>query len=80
MIAGRAYLGGLFANDDMAAVAALPHLDFAFSKDLRHFHIVQQGAVALLMMPFNGGNHAWVLAKPFPFFQLPECVPRSNNN
>ena len=27
MIAGRAYLGGLFANDDMAAVAALPHLD-----------------------------------------------------
>ena len=58
MIAGRAYLGGLFANDDMAAVAALPHLDFAFSKDLRHFHIVQQGTVALLMMPFNGGNHA----------------------
>lgn len=24
--------------------------------------------------------HLWGLAKPFPFFQLPECVPRSNNN
>ena len=42
MIAGRAYLGGLFANDDMAAVAALPHLDLALGEDLRHLHIVQR--------------------------------------
>ena len=47
----------------MTAVAALPHLDLALSEDLRHLHIVQQGTVALLVMPFNGGDQAETLGQ-----------------
>ena len=56
MVAGRADLGRLLTDHDMTAVAALPHLDFAPSKDLCHLQIVQQGAVALLVVLFNGGD------------------------
>ena len=41
MIAGRANLRGLLAHDDVTAVAALPHLDLALGKDLRHLYIAQ---------------------------------------
>jgi len=47
----------------MTAVAALPHLDLALGKDFRHFHIVQQSTVALLMMLFNGGYQAEALCQ-----------------
>ena len=47
MVAGRADLRRLLAHDDVTAVAALPHLDFALGKDLRHLHIVQQGTVSI---------------------------------
>ncbi len=59
MVAGRADLRCFLTNHDMPAVAALPHLDLALGKDFRHFHIVQQGTVALLMMLFNGLIYAW---------------------
>ena len=61
MVAGRADLGRLLTNHDMTAVAALPHLDLAFGKDLCHLHIVQQGTVALLMVLFNGGDQTEAL-------------------
>ena len=40
------------------AVAAFPHLDLALREYLGHLHIVEQGAVALLVMLFNGGHKA----------------------
>ena len=52
MVAGRADLRCFLTNHDMPAVAALPYLDLALGKDFRHFHIVQQGTVALLMVLF----------------------------
>ena len=61
MVAGRADLGRLLTDHDMTAVAALPHLDFAPSKDLCHLQIVQQGAVALLVVLFNGGDQTEAL-------------------
>ena len=56
VIAGRADLGGLLTHHDVAAVAALPHLDLALGKDLRHLHIVQQGAVTLLVVLLDGSH------------------------
>ena len=61
MIAGGADFRGFLPNDDVTAVAALPHLDLALGKDLRCLHIVQQGTVALLMVLFNGGDQAEAL-------------------
>ena len=55
---GGAKLGSLGAYHEMAAVAALPHLDLALGEDLGGFHILQQSAVALLVMLFNGGDQA----------------------
>ena len=63
MVAGRADLRRLLADHDMPAVAALPHLDLALGKDLRHLHIVQQGAVALLMVLFDGGDQTETLGQ-----------------
>ena len=63
MVAGRADLRCFLTDHDMPAVAALPHLDLALGKDFRHFHIVQQGTVALLMMLFNGGYQAEALCQ-----------------
>ncbi len=37
---GRADLRGLGADDDMAAVAALPNLDLALGEDLCHLHVL----------------------------------------
>ena len=56
MGAGGAEVGSLGANHDVAAVAALPHLDLTLGKDSGGFHIVQQRAVALLVVLLNGGD------------------------
>jgi len=53
MCARRADLGSLGANDDMTAIAALPHLDLALCKDLCHLHVVQQCAVTLLVVTLD---------------------------
>ena len=46
------------AEVDVAAVAALPHLDFALLEDLCGLYIVQQRTVALLVALLNGGHQA----------------------
>ena len=56
MITGGADLRSLLTHNDVAAVAALPHLDLALGKDLCRLYVAQQGAVALLMVLFNGGD------------------------
>lgn len=58
VIAGGADFGGLGAHHDVAAVAALPHFYFALGKHFCHFNVVQQGAVALFVMLFNGSHQA----------------------
>ena len=70
MVAGRADLRRFLTDHDMTAVAALPHLDLALGKDLRHLHIVQQGAVALLMVLFNGGYQAETLGQLMKAFLI----------
>ena len=61
VITGWADLGGLLAHHDVTAVAALPHLHLALGKDLRHLHIVQQGAVTLLVVLLDGGHQKELL-------------------
>ncbi len=58
MCADGADLRGFSADNDMTAVAALPHLDLALGKDFGSFKIVKQGAVTLFMVLFDCGNHA----------------------
>ena len=70
MIAGGADFRGFLPHDDVTAVAALPHLDLALGKDLRHFHIVQQGTVALLMVLFNSGYQAETLGQLMETFLI----------
>ena len=50
--------GGCGAHDDVAAVAALPHPDPAFGKNLPGLHIAQQRAEALLVVLFHGAHGA----------------------
>ena len=61
MVAGGADLGSLCADDDVPTVAALPDLDFALRENLGRLDIVQQCAVALLMVLLNGGDEAELL-------------------
>ena len=56
--AGGAQLGGLDTHDDVTAVAAFPNGDFALGKDFSGLHVLQQGAVTLLVVLLNGGDHA----------------------
>ncbi len=70
MVAGRADLRGFLTDHDMPAVAALPYLDLTLGKDLCHLHIVQQGAVALLMVLFNGGYQAETLGQRMETFLI----------
>ena len=70
MAADRTYLRCLCSDHDMPAVAALPHLDLALGKDLRHLHIVQQGTVALLVVLFNGGDQAETLRQLMETFLI----------
>ena len=41
MVADGADLGGLGADDDVAAVAAFPHLHFALGKDFFGLNVVE---------------------------------------
>ena len=64
MIAGGADLGSGGANHDVATVAAFPNLDLALLEDLSSLHILQQGAVALLVVLLNG-SHQTELSSQF---------------
>ena len=70
MVAGGADFRGFLPNDDVTAVAALPHLDLALGKDLRCLNIVQQGAVSLLVVLFNGGDQAETLGQRMETFLI----------
>src|SRR5574344_791975 len=58
MLANRANLRCFFADDEMSAVAALPHGFLALLKDCLHFHITEQCAVTLLVGLLNLGDLA----------------------
>ena len=58
MVAGGTDLRGLLADDDVSAVAALPDLDLALGKDFGHLDVVEQRAVALLMVAFDLADQA----------------------
>ena len=70
MVTGGADLRGLIPYHDVAAVAALPYLDLALCKDLRHLHIVQQGTVALLVVLFNGSDQTETLRQLMKAFLI----------
>lgn len=57
MGADGAELRGLLADQNMAAVAARPDCDAALTEHLLGLHIVQQRAVAILMMAFHLADH-----------------------
>ena len=63
MRADRTYLRRCGAYNDVSAVAALPHLDIALFEHLSCLNIVQQRAVALLMLLFNGAYKAEFFGK-----------------
>ena len=54
----RANLRRLSPHYDMTAVPALPDPDLALPEDLLHLHIVEQGAIALLVVLLDGAHHA----------------------
>ena len=58
MIAGRADFGRFGADDDMTAVAALPHLHFALLEYFGGFDVGKQGAVTFFMVLFNCGDQS----------------------
>ena len=63
MVAGRADLRGLLADDDVSTVSALPDLDLALREDLGHLDVVQQCAIALLMMLLDRSDEAETLSE-----------------
>ena len=56
MVAGRTDLRRVGTDHNVTAVAAFPHLDFAALEDLRGLHVVQQRAIALLVVLLDGGD------------------------
>ena len=56
--AGGTHLRGGGAHHDVAAVAALPHLDLTLLEDLSRLHVVEQRPVALLVALLDGGHQA----------------------
>ena len=56
MRADRAGSRSLGTHDEVTAVAALPHGHLALLEDLLHFHVAQQGAIALLVGLFDLGD------------------------
>ena len=58
MMAGGAEFGCDLSDDDVSAVAAFPYLDLALFKNSGGLYVAKQGAVALLVMLFNGGHQA----------------------
>ena len=74
------------AHDDVAAIAAFPHLHFALGEDLGGFHIAQQRAIAFLMVLFDGGDQA-EFGRQFRealffggFWQSPRTCPSTRNS
>ena len=63
MIASGTDLGRLYADGDVAAVAAFPDLDFALFEHLRCLQIVQQCAVALFVVLFDLRDEAEALCQ-----------------
>lgn len=63
MSAGRADLGRLGADDDMTAVAAFPNFDFGLCKHFRKLDVLEQRAIALFVMLFDGGDEAELCGK-----------------
>jgi hypothetical protein len=70
MVAGRADLRRFFTDHNVTAVAALPYLDLALGKDLRHLHIVQQSTIALLVVFFDGCDQTETLCQFVETFLL----------
>ena len=58
MCADGAELRGLGADNDVAAVTALPNLNLALLKDLLGLHVVQESAVSVLVALLDGCNAA----------------------
>ncbi len=56
VVADRADLGGLGADDDVAAVATFPDVHLALGEDLLGLDVVQQGTVTLLVVLLDGGH------------------------
>ena len=70
MGAHRACGRSLGADDDVAAVAAFPHLDFALLEHGGRFHVLEEGTVAFFMALFDGGDHAELLGEGGKAFSL----------
>ena len=58
MVADGADLRGVLADDDVSAVAAFPDREVIADEDDAFLDVVQELAVALLMVLFDGSDHA----------------------
>ena len=58
MGAHRACGRGLGTHDNVATVAAFPHLDFALFEHGGGFHVLEEDAVAFFVALFDSGDHA----------------------
>ncbi len=58
MVADGADVGSFGADDDVAAVAAFPHLYLALGEDLLGLDVVEQGTVTLFVVLLDGGHAA----------------------
>lgn len=67
MVADGAHLGSLGADDDVTAVAALPHGDAALLKDSLGLHILQQCAVTLFVGLLDSSNPRNCSARSFVY-------------
>ena len=77
MCAGGTQLGCVRTDDDMTAVAAFPYLNLALCKDSGGFDVLEQRAVAFLVVAFDGGNETELgskLGKAFFFRVLCKAV------
>ena len=63
MSACRTNLGSLCADYDMTAVAALPNLYLALFENLCGFYVIEQSAVAFLVVLFNLGYKSELLSE-----------------
>ena len=70
MRADRTFLRRTRTDDNMAAVSALPDLHFALLEDSLCFYIVQQRAVALLMMLLDPRNRTELLSQVMEAFLI----------
>lgn len=68
MSTNRADLWGFSANNNMATVAAFPHLYFTLFKDSGGFDILKQCTIALFMGFLDCANHAKLSGKLWEAF------------